>query len=438
MTETLEAIHDGRRVGRLTYADDRLGFAYADEWRGDPGAFPLSLSMPLARPDHPDEVVHPFLSGLLPDDPEVLRRWARRFQVSPRNPFRLLAHVGEECAGAIQFVPPERAAPWLGGSSPEGIDWLDEGELAERIDDLVRDRSVARRGGDDGHFSLAGAQAKTALYRDPDSGRWGIPKGATPTTHILKPNRGEFEAFEVNEHFCLRLAARLGLRTARSWTETIGKRPVIIVERYDRIRLGGRLVRVHQEDACQALARPPESKYQSEGGPSAREIFALIREHSSQASQDEASFLDALIYNFLIGGTDAHAKNFSLLLAAGAQVRLAPCYDLISILPYPHDSRKAKLAMKIGGDYLLWKIGKGHWEKAAAEWRLDPAQVGGRIARMAAAMPDAVKAVGAAMSVSGRKERAYLRKLAEGIRARAEECLRHVAGGGTGGNAAVL
>ncbi|MCB1079785.1 MAG: HipA N-terminal domain-containing protein, partial [Verrucomicrobiae bacterium] len=100
MSEILEAIYDGRRVGRLTYSDDRLAFAYADEWRGDPDAFPLSLAMPLVRREYSDEVVRPFIAGLLPDDAEVLRRWGQKFQVSPRNPFRLLAHVGEECAGA--------------------------------------------------------------------------------------------------------------------------------------------------------------------------------------------------------------------------------------------------------------------------------------------------------------------------------------------------
>ncbi|MCB1087551.1 MAG: type II toxin-antitoxin system HipA family toxin [Verrucomicrobiae bacterium] len=420
MSEILEALHDGRRVGRLTQESDRLAFAYAEEWRDRPDAFPLSLSMPLARRDHPDSVVRPFVSGLLPDDGEVLRRWGQRFHVSPRNPFRLLAHVGEECAGAIQFVPPERSAPWLDGSPPEGIDWLTDGEVADRVEALVRDRSVARRGGDEGQFSLAGAQAKTALYRDPDSGRWGIPKGATPTTHILKPNLGDFESFEINEHFCLQLAARLGLRAAHSWTETIGKTPVIVVERYDRARLGGRLVRVHQEDFCQALGRAPENKYQNEGGPAAKEIFTLIREHSSQAGEDEARFLDTLIFNYLIGGTDAHAKNFSLLLAGGGQVRLAPCYDLLSILPYDHEPKKVKLAMTIGGDYLLWKIGNHHWETAAAEWKLDPDLVRDRLIRMANAMPEAAQEIGDAASGS-----AFIRKLVAEIRLRADECWRH-------------
>jgi len=428
MSEILEAIYDGRRVGRLTYANDRLEFAYADEWRNDPDAFPVSLSMPLVRREYPDEAIRPFISGLLPDDAEVLRRWGQKFQVSPRNPFRLLAHVGEECAGAIQFVPLERSSTWLGESPPGGIDWLDERELVERIEGLIKDRSVARRLGDEGHFSLAGAQAKTALYRDPDSGRWGIPKGATPTTHIIKPNRGEFAAFEINEHFCLRLAAGLGLKAARSWTETIGKTPLLIIERYDRARIGGRLLRIHQEDACQALSRSPENKYQNEGGPSAEEIFTLIREHSSHPLEDEGRFLDTVIFNYLVGGTDAHAKNFSLLIAGRGQVRLAPCYDLISILPYAHDLKKAKVAMKIGGDYLLCKIGKGHWKKAAIEWKLDSERLFDRIVHMASAMPEAVREVADTMAHPGKAERVWLRKLMEAIRERSVDCLRRFTG----------
>lgn len=141
MSETLEAIYDGRAVGTMTYADDKATFAYAEEWRDDPTAFPLSMSMPLARLKHSDEEVRPFISGLLPEDNETLRRWGQKFQVSPRNPFRLLANVGEECAGAIQFVSPDRVSEWLGDSPPGGIDWLSDEELIERIGQLVKDSS---------------------------------------------------------------------------------------------------------------------------------------------------------------------------------------------------------------------------------------------------------------------------------------------------------
>ncbi|MCB1066356.1 MAG: HipA N-terminal domain-containing protein, partial [Verrucomicrobiae bacterium] len=173
MSECLYALYDGRLMGEVLYRDDRLTFTYADDWRRDPAAFPLSLSMPINTKVHGDKVVRAFVAGLLPDDSEVLRRWGQKFQVSPRNPFRLLEHVGEECAGAVQFVIPEKADLWLSGNTPAGVDWLDESEFEERIQGLVADRSRARRLGDEGHFSLAGAQPKTGLYLDEENHRWG-------------------------------------------------------------------------------------------------------------------------------------------------------------------------------------------------------------------------------------------------------------------------
>ncbi len=372
MSETLEAIYDGRRLGTLVYSNDRIAFAYCGEWLESPNAFPLSLSMPLVAGEYADDVVRPFISGLLPEDAQVLKRWGMKFHVSPQNPFRMLAHVGEECAGAVQFVSPERLLEWLGDSPPHGVDWLSDGELEERIEDLVSDRAEARRRGDEGHFSLAGAQAKTGLYREAGRDQWGIPKGVTPTTHIIKPNRGEFEDFEINEHFCLMLAARLGLSAANSWTENIGKNRVIVVERFDRALIEGRWLRIHQEDFCQALTIKPEDKYQKDGGPSPSAIFNLIREYSSKAQDDVKNFLRALIFNYLIAGTDGHAKNYGMLIAGQGQFRLAPLYDVISILPYKHQPRKLKLAMKVGDEYLLWKISRHQWEKAAKEWRIEP------------------------------------------------------------------
>lgn len=391
MSETLEAIYDGHQVGTLSYAKDRLTFAYSQEWQENPNAFPVSLSMPLVADEYADPVIRPFISGLLPDDPEVLKRWGRKFQVSPQNPFRLLAHVGEECAGAIQFIPSESLSEWLSDAPPHGVDWLSDTELVNRMDRLVADRSEARRHGDEGQFSLPGAQAKTGLYLDTENQRWGIPKGTTPTTHILKPNVGEFEDFEINEHFCLKLGARLGLRTAESWTDTIGKHRVIVVKRYDRLPVEGRLLRVHQEDFCQALGVKPEDKYQKDGGPSAHDIFGLLRDYSSAPQEDTLTFLRALIYNYLIAGTDGHAKNYGMLISGQGQFRLTPLYDVISILPYKHQPRKLKLTMKVGGEYLLWKINQVGWQKAAKEWEFTEDFVIEQIQRMASVLPEAAQ-----------------------------------------------
>jgi len=426
MKDALEAICDGRRVGSMSYARERLRFEYDEAWREDRGSFPLSLSMPVTGREHGDAVVRPFVSGLLPDNNEVLRRWGQRFQVSARNPFRLLYHVGEECAGAVQFVPPERAERWLAGDAPSGVAWLKDAELIERVAELAGDHSRARRIGEDGQFSLAGAQAKTGLYRDSKSGRWGIPKGITPTTHILKPNVGTYASYDLNEHFCLQLARRLGLQAAVSWTEVMGEIPVIIVERFDRAARGGRIIRVHQEDTCQALARMPEMKYQNQGGPSAGEIFNLIRNHSTRLREDVERFLNAVIYNWLIGGTDAHAKNYGFLLAGGGQIRLAPLYDLTSCLPYPVDipRKKARLAMKIGGQYLHYRIGPREWEKAADEWNLDRDFVFGRIMKMAAAIPDAAEEVCQTVGTPKTPEREFLHGLRTQISDHARHCLQ--------------
>ncbi len=194
---------DGREVGVVTYSRGRLDFTYAETWRSGPGAYPLSLSMPLAAVRHPHGTVEPFLWGLLPDNEVVLTRWAQRFQVSPRNVFALISEVGEDCAGAVQFVRPERRETLL-GASPATIDWLTEHDVATRLRALRVDASAGRSPGDSGQFSLAGAQPKTALLFD--GRRWGVPSGREPTTHILKPQLAELDGHAANEHLCLALA----------------------------------------------------------------------------------------------------------------------------------------------------------------------------------------------------------------------------------------
>lgn len=253
--DELVTLLDGRVVGHVR--QDRQGqlrFAYEEAWRDGPGAYPLSLSIPLSRREHGDPVVRPYLEGLLPDNDGVLARWGSRFHVSARNPFALLAHVGEDCAGAVQLVPPERLPELLARADPPVL-WLDEAGVAARLRELRGDASAWREASDPGYFSLPGAQAKTALLlRD---GRWGVPSGRTPTTHILKPPLGAFDGFAENEHLCLRLAAALGIPSTRSEVARFGDEVAIVVERYDRVSVDGRLVRIHQEDFCQALGVSP-------------------------------------------------------------------------------------------------------------------------------------------------------------------------------------
>lgn len=364
-----------------------LAFRYEDEWRSRATSTPLSLSMPLAEQTH-DDPIRPFLLGLLPDNDKILERWARTFHASARNPFALLGHVGEDCAGAVQFVTPDRVEAQLARDG--GVEWFGEAEIADRIRMLRRD-PAAWHIATTGNFSLGGAQSKTALHYDPETRRWG----AVPTTHILKPAISGLDDHDLNEHLCLSAARHLGLDAAVSRMASFAGERVIVVDRYDRHRHpDGTIVRLHQEDLCQALGIPPVIKYQSEGGPSPEQIIALLRasdEHSARA--EVARFVDALAFNWIIAGTDAHAKNYSLLLA-GRQVRLAPLYDLASALPYDDMyAPKLQMAMRIGGEYRIAALRGRHWRRFAEENSLDPDATVARVDELAARAPDAFRAV---------------------------------------------
>jgi len=376
-----------RRNPQARHAPEgRLTFAYDPAWAGAEGAYPISLSMPLALEEHGHAEIEPFLWGLLPDNEMIIERWAQRFAISARNAFALISRVGEDCAGAIRFARPDRVHE-IAAQGHGTVDWLDERNLAERLRALRSDASAWRKAADTGQFSLAGAQPKTALLFD--GKRWGVPSGRIPTTHILKPGTPDLDGHAENEHFCLALAARLGLPVARSRVEKFDDQIAIVVDRYDRLATRGGIVRVHQEDVCQALAVHPARKYENEGGPGARAIVELLRAHSRKPDEDVVVFIESLIFNWLIGGTDAHAKNYSLLIGAEGEARLAPLYDLASALPYAGtQSRKLKLAMKIGGKYRLYEIGAYQWEKLARELKLPADRVQASVTRMTSAMAD--------------------------------------------------
>jgi serine/threonine-protein kinase HipA len=259
--------------------------------------------------------------------------------------------------------------------------WLSEREISERLRELREDPSRWRRPSDDGQFSLGGAQGKTALFCE--GNRWGLPQGRRPTTHILKPPLGDLDGHVENEHFCLRLARAAGLPTAASQVQTFGEETAIVVERYDRIRSPMGIARVHQEDMCQALGVHPASKYQSDGGPGPGDVAALLRSLSTKATDDVLTLVGALAFNWVVAGTDAHAKNHSLLIGRGGRARLAPLYDLASALPYPDiDPRRMKLAMKIGGKYRVHEIGAYQWDKLADEIALSSDEVRNTLMRM--------------------------------------------------------
>jgi serine/threonine-protein kinase HipA len=422
MTSELIAILDGQIVGRVTSSTRaRLTFIYDEKWRSAPNAYPLSISMPLALTEHPHRVIESFLWNLLPDNQNILDGWGRKFQVSARSAFALISAVGEDCAGAAQFLRSERLDAIV-RPRPKEIEWLDEAELANRLRVLREDHSAWRIPGDTGQFSLAGAQPKTALLLE--DGRWGVPSGRVPTTHILKPPSANFHGHVENEHFCLELARAIGLPVADSTIMRFQDELAIVVQRYDRVRPATGLRRVHQEDVYQALGLLPTRKYQNESGPSVRDTVELLNTYSSDPAQDVDTFLDAIVYNWLIAGTDAHAKNYALLIGAQSRIRLAPLYDLASILPYPEfDAQRIKLSMKIGGEYRLRDIGVSQWRKVAVELRRNPDALLERVREITANFADNVLSVANWMADEG-VTHPTITRLADALTTRAALCHR--------------
>lgn len=411
----LVVLLEGRVAGTVTAIGDRLRFTYDPDWRRAEDAYPLSLSMPLTAADHGHAPITAFIWNLLPDNDRTLERWAAQFHVSARNAFALIREVGEDCAGAVQFVRPERLEA-MQAPRRANVRWLDERDIADRLRSVLHDAASGRTAADNGQFSLAGAQPKTALLHDTRTGRWGVPAGRTPTTHILKPSSADLPGHAENEHFCLTLANRLGMSAARSQVLHFDGVPAIVVERYDRaaIRPGpAGLVRLHQEDMCQAFGLPPSRKYQNEGGPDAAQIVRLIGSSVSQPSTaagrigspaqvDVWRFVRALIFNWLIGGTDAHAKNYSLLIGSYGTVRLAPLYDLASAYGFAHiQPQRMKLAMKVDRYYPVESIVIRHWQRWATSAGLDPALVTEAIGAMTMALPEAIGATMAVMRLEG-------------------------------------
>ncbi|MEZ5852693.1 MAG: type II toxin-antitoxin system HipA family toxin [Hyphomicrobiaceae bacterium] len=395
----LTVLIDNLAVGTLQrLRDGRLRFDYDEDYRRSSSAIPLSLSMPLVAPTHDNRAVAPFLWGLLPDNDDTLNQWGRQFGVSPRNPFALITHVGEDLQGAVQIVPPEKVDDL---KQREGITYLSREVLAGKFEELLRHPGATQFTADGGQFSLAGAQRKKALTLV--RGKWYEPRGRTPTTHILKPPIPGLAGQIENEMFCVRLAPRVRLPAPKCWTEQFGALSVVVIERYDRRRLSGRKLlpidepggtvhRVHQEDCCQALKVDPRNKYERDGGPGMKAILDLLS-GSSRPAEDRDRFMRASAYNFVIGGSDAHGKNYGLLLGAGGRFRLAPLYDIASWLPYSTNKKQDKLATSVDGKTRFDQIMPRHWEAEARKANYDPVRAVAHVRDLVAIIPDQARAL---------------------------------------------
>jgi serine/threonine-protein kinase HipA len=364
-------------VGTLTQdSGGLLGFRYSPEWLQRPGAIPLSRSLPLRAEPFRGKHARPFFAGLLPDE-GPREQLAAVLGVSARNDFALLERIGGECAGAVSLLPEGMPVP---AASEQRWRQLDELALQEVIAELPRRPLLAGREGV--RLSLAGAQGKLPVTVEGSTVL--LPLGAAASTHIIKPEPDRFPGLVAVETLCMTLARAVGLAVPAVSRRSIGGKPCLVVQRYDRtVGPDGTVQRVHQEDFCQAMGFPPERKYQQEGGPRLHDCIAMLRDWSTAPVLDIRDFLNAVIFSMLIGNADAHGKNYSLLYHQG-QRRLAPCYDLVCTLAWPDLSSTP--AMMIGQGDSLDTLAPVHWQEMSQQTRLGWPMVRERIAGLCRAV----------------------------------------------------
>ena len=371
---------NGERVGQWSLTtQERHEFRYDRTWLESPEARPISLSLPLAPADyaHSGEVVANYFDNLLPDNADIRARIRTRYAAASLSAFDLLSEIGRDCVGALQLLPD--------GEGPgdvrkiEGRE-LDESSVEALLAGVTGPNMSAAFSADSFRISIAGAQEKTALLSQ--GGRWFEPCGATPTTHILKlplgrigPMGADMGASIENEWLCARIARAFGFDVARCEIARFGAMKVLVVERFDR-RLssdGSWILRLPQEDLCQATGTPSHRKYEAEGGPGiAAAMRLLLGAHEPFA--DRRTFMKAQLFFWLLAAPDGHAKNFSVFLERGGRYRLTPLYDMMSAYPVMGhgDHRIAPerlmMAMALEGKnrhYEWAKMRLRHWEGTA-------------------------------------------------------------------------
>ena len=356
----LDVYFYGKLVGKLSEKNSHLSFKYLSSV-----GTPISINLPLQDEAFSDKATRSFFNNLLPEE-GIKEAVARYKQVSSNNPFALLKEIGGECAGAVELYPE-------GMRKEEEITTLIPISTSKIAKVLLNQAQVPLLTGEEIRLSLAGAQQKIALCIIPeDSQNYYLPCGDYISTHIIKPQNPFFEDIIYNENFCMRLANRIGLNVAYSDIKEFDGVKGYVVKRFDRknsaLKVSG-IERIHQEDFCQALMLT-DKKYQKEGGASIKQCYKLIRiENFTKKADALITFLQTIVFNFIIGNSDAHGKNFSLLHKNG-KYELSPLYDLVSTGVY--EKLSLNMAMSIDGEYNPNKITKQHFLNLAKELEIKP------------------------------------------------------------------
>lgn len=351
----LRVYQNNRLLGQLLKEPSgAIEFIYDQSWLDYEHAFPVSLSLPLREDAYRGAPVSAVFENLLPDSEGIRRRVAEKVDAEGSDAYSLLAKIGRDCVGALQFM--EGSDEIVDSSIVEG-EAVSDREIERILNNLARAPLGLDK--DDGfRISVAGAQEKTGLLRR--DGKWLRPHGTTATTHIVKtqigklPNGIDLTNSVENEFYCLKLVHAFGLPVNAADIQVFGGTRALVIKRFDRQwSKEGRLLRLPQEDCCQALSVPPSRKYESEGGPGMLPIIDLLNASDAPAD-DQAKFFKAQILFWLIGATDGHAKNFSIYLMPGGGFQLTPLYDILTA-QQSLDTRQIRrnhmrLAMRVGNN----------------------------------------------------------------------------------------
>ena len=385
MTNELKVWMNGELVG--TWARPRGGshrFTYDASWLESERSRPLSLSIPITAGAREvrGSAVENYFDNLLPDNEAIRKRLQARFRTSGIQAFELLSAIGRDCVGAVQLLPPN--------AEPTGFDTiaatpLSSAAIEELLRDVVVPGGLRRADSDNFRISIAGAQEKTALLRH--KGKWCLPQGMTPTTHIFKLPLGLVAGGQLdlrdsveNEWLCMQFLRAMRLPTPKVDIASFGEQKALVVERFDRAFVdkedGGKwIARLPQEDFCQATGTPPSQKYESDGGPGIAASLSLLSS-SVFADTDKMLFACAQLFFWLLAAPDGHAKNFSIFLLPGSAFEMTPFYDVLSAWPVigkgagKRPYQDAKLAMGLKAKNMhraMQEVQPRHWRNLAAQ-----------------------------------------------------------------------
>ncbi len=405
-----------RHVGKLSIegevrSPEDWQFRYAPEYLDASRPVALSVSLPLRAEPFIGAVVRNWFGNLLPEG-GVREAIAARLREPVWDDFALLAGIGGECAGAVSIVPPD---PSSAEASPGPTTDLES--LLVAAGDMAGEGTWALLG-TPRRLSLAGAQDKIAVVREAD-GSLQLPAVGELTTHILKPESRRLPGLRDLEALGLALARAVGLRAVPATLVEVAGHKALLLERYDRQVVDGRLTRLHQEDFCQALGYPGELKYEASGGPSLGQCAELVRRRLRLGPVAVQAVLDWVVFNAVIGNADAHAKNLALLSDRDGRRRLAPFYDLVPTIAIPERLVERQPALRIGDSERIDHITTDDWRAFAKAAGYAPGFVLKRVAAMAEAVVAHTEEVKRHLAKQG-ADRARMERAVDVVRACAE------------------